>query len=93
MSTDSNPDKSALSDNIQRTVERTALRKVRKLVDELDAEETAKHRLGRRALIIAVVVGTVAMVWLVSGLIASDEKYERGQSVRLPDKVVVPKKD
>ncbi len=93
MTTDLNPDKSAIADNIQRTVERTALRKVRNLVDELDAEETAKSRLGKRALMIAVVVGTLAMAWLVSGLIASDGKYERGQPVQLPDKVVVPKKE
>jgi hypothetical protein len=93
MTTDSNPDKNAIAENIQRTVERTALRKVRKLVDELDAEESAKYRLEKRALIIAVVAGTLATVWLVSGLLVSDEKFERGQPVQLPDKVVVPNKD
>ena len=93
MTSESDLDKNAMADNIERTVQRTALRKVRKLADELNAEEVAKNRLGRRALIIATIVCSVIMVWFVTSLIASDEKFGRGQSVQLPDKVVVPKKD
>jgi hypothetical protein len=86
-------DKNVMAENIQRTVEHTALRKVRNLVDDLEAEETAKSRLEKRALIIAFVVVSLFAVWLVHGLIASDEKFERGQSIQMPDKVAVPKKD
>ena len=86
-------DKSVMAENIQRTVERTALRKVRNLVDDLEAEETAKSGLGKRALISAFVIVSAFTAWLVLGLIASDEKFERGQPVQMPDKVVVPKKD
>ena len=92
MTTESGLDKNAIADNIERTVQRTALRKVRTLADELNAEEAAKKRLETRALIIAAIVCSVIMVWFVTGLIASDEKFERGQSVQLPDKVVVPGK-
>ena len=93
MNTEPQIDQNAIADNIERTVQRTALRKVRKLADELDAEEAAKSRLEKRALVIAVVAGTVIIMWLVSSLIASDEKFERGQSIQLPAKIDVPKKD
>ena len=93
MATESGMDKNALADNVQRTVERTALHKVRKLVDNLETEEVDKHRLEKRALIIAVVVVTVCAVWFVLGTIANDQKYERGQQIQLPDKVVVPQKN
>ncbi|MCE9641792.1 MAG: hypothetical protein K8S22_16870, partial [Betaproteobacteria bacterium] len=66
---------------------------VRNLVDDLEAEETANSRLGKRAMIIAFVVVSAFTAWLVLGLIASDEKFERGIPVQMPDKVVVPKKD
>jgi hypothetical protein len=93
MTSESDLHKNAIADNIERTVQRTALRKVRKLADALNAEEAAKKRLETRALIIAAIVCSVIMVWFVAGLIASDEKFERGQSVQLPDKVVVPNKE
>jgi hypothetical protein len=93
MNTEPHIDQNAIADNIERTVQRTALRKVRKLADELTAEEAAKLRLEKRALIIAIVAGAVATLWLVSSLIASDEKFERGQSIQLPAKITVPKKD
>ena len=86
-------DRNALNENIQRTVDRTALRKVRKLADELQAEDAARQRAGKRALIITGVVVTGLAAWLVAGLIASDSKFERGQTVAVPDKVVMPNKD
>jgi hypothetical protein len=85
--------KNEIADNIERTVQRTALRKVRNLADEFGAEEAAKKRLETRALIIAAVVCSLIMVWFVWSLIASDEKFERGKSVQLPAKVVVPNKE
>ncbi|MDB5809663.1 MAG: hypothetical protein JWN94_1785 [Betaproteobacteria bacterium] len=86
-------DKSAMAANIEQTVKRTALRKVRKLVDKLDSEHAAKERTEKIALIVAAVVVIGFAAWFALGLIASDEKYERGQAVPLPDKVVIPKSD
>ncbi len=91
MTTDT--DKDAMAENIQRTVDRTALRKVKNLVGELEAEEAAKRRLEKRAMIIAFVITGVLAVWGVLGLIASDKKFERGQPIQMPEKIVVPKKD
>ena len=45
MTSESDLHKNAIADNIERTVQRTALRKVRKLADALNAEEAAKKRL------------------------------------------------
>ena len=86
-------DRNALNANIQRTVDQVALRKVRKLADELEAAQAARHRFGNRAIIVVAVAATVLAVWFLSDLIASDRKFERGHAIQMPDKVVVPKKD
>jgi hypothetical protein len=86
-------DRNALNANIQRTVDQVALRKVRRLADELETEQAAKQRFGNRAMIVVLVVVALLAVWFVSGLIASDRKFERGQVIPMPDKVVVPKKE
>ena len=93
MNTESGIDKEAINENIRQTIERVALRNVRKLADELEAEQAAKRRLEKRALIIAFAVGTVFAVGLVVFLISGDEKFERGRTIQLPDKVVVPQKN
>jgi cation transport ATPase len=86
-------DRNALDANIQRTVDQVALRKVRRLADDLEAEQAAKQRFGNRAMIVVLAVVALLAVWFVSGLIASDRKFERGQAIPMPDKVVVPKKE
>ena len=86
-------DRNALNANIQRTVDQVALRKVRRLADELEAEQAAKQRFGNRAMIVGLAVVALLAVWFVSDLIASDRKFERGQAIPMPDKVVVPKKE
>ena len=86
-------DRNALNANIQRTVDQVALRKVRRLADDLEAEQAAKQRFGNRAMIAVLAVVVLLAVWFVSDLIASDRKFERGQAIPMPEKVVVPKKD
>ncbi len=93
MTTEQQADQSALADNIKRTVDRTALHKVRKLADELESEEAGKRRLEKRALIIAAVVVGALGTWFVLDLIASDQKYNRGQTFEMPAKVTLPKRD
>ena len=86
-------DPNALNANIQRTVDQVALRKVRRLADDLEAEQAAKQRFGNRVMIVVLVAVALLTVWFVSDLIASDRKFERGQAIPMPDKVVVPKKE
>lgn len=89
--TDPEADRAALADNVQRTVERTALRKVRKLVDELEDEQAGDDHRGRYALIALVAVIALLLLWLVSGAIDSDKKFNRGEKIDIPDKATLPK--
>jgi hypothetical protein len=62
------PNKSAIDDNVQRTVERTALRKVREVLDALKREEEDDRcfRLG-----VYAVCGVLLslLIWIVAVLV------------------------
>jgi hypothetical protein len=90
MATESDMDKKALADNIQRTVERAALRNIRTLSERLQEEQKVERRLEKRALIIALLVVSVFGLLLVLTLVSNDEKFDRGQPVAVPDKIIVP---
>lgn len=85
-------DRQAIDDNIRLTVDRTALRKVRKLVDEVHLEESARRRLERRALTAAVIVGALTTTCCVYAVLKSDDRFDFGQSVQVPARVAVPQK-
>ncbi len=93
MNTEPQIDRNAIADNIDQTVKRTALRKVRKLVDNLDAEESGRKRLERRALVIAAIVGILIVGWVALGAIQNDKQFARDQPVAIPAQVEVPKKN
>lgn len=61
-------DKSVIDDNVQRTVERTALRKVRGVLDALEREEQddRRFRLGVYAVCGFLVL---MLIWFVAALI------------------------
>jgi hypothetical protein len=92
MTTESDLDKKALADNIQRTVERAALRNIRALSERLQEEDKVERRLEKRALIIALLVVIVFGLLLVLTLISNDEKFDRSQPVQVPETIVMPKK-
>ncbi len=61
-------DRAAIEEHAQRTVERTALRKVRKTLDQIDEAEAAGRRTLRRVLVacaILAVLGASLVWWLV----------------------------
>ena len=93
MNSEPHIDQNAIAENIDDTVKRTALRKVRKLVDKLEDEETARRRLEKRALIIGAVAVAAIAGWFAFTMIERDGNFDRGQTIQLPDKVVVPKKE
>ncbi len=64
------PDKQIFDDNVRRTVERTALRKVRGVLDALEREEQEDRRF---RLGIYAVCGTLVLllIWFVAALILS----------------------
>ena len=59
--------KPAIDQNIRRTVEKTALKKVRNVLDEIGAEEAADRRVRRIAYGIAGVV-LLLLILFVAGL-------------------------
>ena len=60
------PNKPAIDDNIQRTVERTALRKVRGALDALEREEQDDQRFRQR---VYAVCGVLVLFLIVMVLI------------------------
>ncbi len=60
--------KPAIDQNIRRTVEKTALKKVRNVLDEIGAEEAADQRVRRIAYGIAGVV-LLLLILFVAGLV------------------------
>ena len=93
MSAEPDVDKNAITENVQRTVERAALRKVRKLVDKIEEEQAVEQRLGNRAMIVFAVIGILFLAWLIANAINDDRQLNRDQKFQLPEKVVIPKKD
>ncbi len=60
--------KPAIDQNIRRTVEKTALKKVRNVLDEIGAEEAADQRVRQIAYGIAGVV-LLLLILFVAGLV------------------------
>ncbi|MEK6211571.1 MAG: hypothetical protein AABM64_14580 [Pseudomonadota bacterium] len=68
MDTKPPPNKPVIDDNVHRTVERTALRKVRSVLDALEREELndRRFRLGVYAVCGVLVL---LLIWFVAGLV------------------------
>lgn len=62
------PNKSAIDDNVQRTVERTALRKVREVLDALKREEEDDQRF-RLGVYAVCGVLLLLLIWIVAVLV------------------------
>ena len=60
--------KPVIDDNVRRTVERTALRKVRSVLDALEREEQNDRRL-RLGIYAVCSVLALLLIWFVAGLI------------------------
>lgn len=62
------PNKSAIDDNVQRTVERTALRKVREVLDAVKREEEDDRRF-RLGVYAVCGVLLLLLIWIVAVLV------------------------
>lgn len=60
----SNIDKQAIAENVERTVDKAALRKVRGLVDELEAEHSLWQRQQKWILLTGAVGVIAALTWV-----------------------------
>ncbi|HEV8645244.1 MAG TPA: hypothetical protein VGR01_06710 [Burkholderiales bacterium] len=62
------PNKPVIDDNIRRTVERTALRKVRGMLDALEREEQDDRRFRTRVYVVCGVL-VLLLIWFVGELV------------------------
>lgn len=82
-------DKDAIQENIQRTAERAALRKVNKLAEELKHEQLARKRFERIAIVAVVLVLVVYGLWVVF----ADKSPRRVNEIEIPGNVTQPKQN
>ncbi len=67
------PNDAAIAENVQRTVEQAAIRKVRKLADQLQKEQSEKDLIERRALIVTGIIGLAVLAWIALVLFGSGQ--------------------
>lgn len=79
-------DNAAIQENAQRTAERTALRKVRKALDRIDAAETAERRTLRKVLVVCVLLAVLGG-WFFWWLIFSDRGMPKPPPMKIPQKL------
>lgn len=76
-------DRDAIADNAQRTVERVALRKVRKTLDGMERAAAEQRKLLRRVLIACAVLALVGALF-ARGLFFAGREGPRGPAIQLP---------
>ncbi len=76
-------DRAAIEEHAQRTVEQTALRKVRKALDEIGEAEAARCRTLRYALIVCALLAVLG-VWYFFGFIFSGRDLPKSPPMKVP---------
>ena len=76
-------DRAAIEEHAQRTAEQSALRKVRKTIDEIEKAETARRRTLRYVLIACAILAVLG-TWFFWQLIFSGGNLPRAPGIRVP---------
>jgi hypothetical protein len=76
-------DRAAIEEHARRTVEQTALRKVRKVLDEIEEAEAARRRTLRYALIVCALLAVLG-AWLFWGFIFSGKDLPKTPAMKVP---------
>jgi hypothetical protein len=79
-------DNDAIEEHAQRTAERSALRKVRKALDRIEAAETAERRTLRKVLVVCALLAVLGG-WFAWWLIFSDRGMPKPPPMNLPQKL------
>ena len=79
-------DRAGIQDHAQRTVERTALRKVRKTLDSIEQDETAQRRTLHKVLAVCAALAVLG-AWLVWTLVFGDRGMPKQQPMKVPSTV------
>ena len=77
-------DRAAIEEHAQRTVERTALRKVRKTLDKIEEAEAARRRTLRYMLIGCAILAVLG-AWFFWGLMFSGRNLPQGPPMKIPN--------
>jgi hypothetical protein len=76
-------DRAAIEEHAQRTVEQTALRKVRKTLDEIEEAEAARRRT-LRYVMIACAIFAMLGAWFFWGLMFSGKDLPKDPPMKIP---------
>jgi hypothetical protein len=79
-------DRAAIEEHAQRTVEQTALRKVRKALDQIEEADAAGRRMLRYALIACAILAVLA-AWFFWGLIFRGRDLPKEPAMKVPSAV------
>ena len=75
-------DRAAIEEHAQRTVEQTALRKVRKTLDKIEEAEAARRRTLRYVLIACAILAVIG-AWFFWGLIFSGRDLPKAPPMKV----------
>lgn len=76
-------ERAAIEEHAQRTTEQTALRKVRKTLDGIEAAEAGQRRSLRKILVVCAILAAFG-AWLSWELVFSDKGMPRQQPLKVP---------
>jgi hypothetical protein len=76
-------DRAAIEEHAQRTVERTALRKVRKTLDQVEEAEAASRRTLRNVLIACALLAVLG-TWFFWGLVFNGRDLPKEPPMKIP---------
>ena len=76
-------DRAAIEEHAQRTTERAALRKVRKTLDGIEADEASERHALRYVLIVCVLLALLG-IWFFSDLIFGERGMPKQPPMQVP---------
>lgn len=79
-------ERAAIEEHAQRTVEQTALRKVRKTLDEVEEAEAARSRTVRKVLIVCALLAVLG-AWFFWGFLFSGSELPKEPPMKVPGTV------
>ena len=83
MTADNEVDHAEIAQTAQRTVEREALRKVRKTLDQEQQAREVERKTLRKVLIVCAALALLALLFIAS-LVFSGREAQKGPAVNLP---------